>query len=41
MKGSVNDFDWNDDKNEFLKSTRRVSFEDVVFQPGAKDARLR
>lgn len=25
------DFDWNDDKNEFLEQTRGVSFEDVVF----------
>ena len=24
-------FDWNDEKNEFLKNTRGVSFEDVVF----------
>ena len=24
-------FDWNDEKNEFLKSTRGVSFEEVVF----------
>jgi uncharacterized DUF497 family protein len=27
----VSDFDWNDEKNEFLKSTRGVSFEEVVF----------
>jgi uncharacterized DUF497 family protein len=27
----VNDFDWNDEKNEFLKSARGVSFEEVVF----------
>jgi len=27
----VSDFDWNDEKNEFLRSTRGVSFEDVVF----------
>jgi len=27
----VSDFDWNDDKNELLKNTRGVSFEDVVF----------
>ena len=24
-------FDWTDEKNEFLKSTRGVSFEEVVF----------
>lgn len=24
-------FDWNEEKNEFLKSTRGVSFEEVVF----------
>ena len=24
-------FDWNDEKNEFLKSARGVSFEEVVF----------
>jgi uncharacterized DUF497 family protein len=27
----VSDFDWNDEKNEWLKSTRGVSFGDVVF----------
>jgi hypothetical protein len=27
----VSDFDWDDEKNELLKSTRGVSFEDVVF----------
>jgi uncharacterized DUF497 family protein len=27
----VSAFDWNDEKNEFLKSTRGVSFEEVVF----------
>ena len=27
----MSDFDWNDEKNEFLKSTRGVSFEEVVF----------
>jgi uncharacterized DUF497 family protein len=27
----VSDFDWNDEKNEFLQSTRGVSFEEVVF----------
>ena len=27
----MSDFDWNDEKNEFLKSVRGVSFEDVVF----------
>jgi uncharacterized DUF497 family protein len=27
----VSDFDWNDEKNEFLKNTRGVSFEEVVF----------
>jgi uncharacterized DUF497 family protein len=27
----VSDFDWNDEKNELLKSTRGVSFEEVVF----------
>jgi len=27
----VSDFDWNDDKNEFLKNARGVSFEEVVF----------
>jgi uncharacterized DUF497 family protein len=27
----VSDFDWNDEKNEFLKSVRGVSFEEVVF----------
>jgi uncharacterized DUF497 family protein len=27
----VSDFDWNDEKNEFLKSARGVSFEEVVF----------
>jgi uncharacterized DUF497 family protein len=27
----VSDFEWNDEKNEFLKSTRGVSFEEVVF----------
>ena len=37
----MSDFDWNDDKNELLKSTRGVSFKDAVFQPGAEDARLR
>jgi uncharacterized DUF497 family protein len=27
----VSDFDWDDEKNELLKSTRGISFEDVVF----------
>ncbi len=27
----MSDFDWNDEKNEFLKSARDVSFEEVVF----------
>ena len=27
----MSDFDWNDEKNEFLKSVRGVSFEEVVF----------
>ena len=27
----MREFDWNDDKNEFLEQTRGVSFEDVVF----------
>ena len=27
----MSDFDWNDENNELLKSTRGVSFEDVVF----------
>jgi uncharacterized DUF497 family protein len=27
----VSDFDWDDEKNEFLKRTRGISFEDVVF----------
>ena len=27
----MSDFDWNDEKNEFLKKVRGVSFEDVVF----------
>jgi uncharacterized DUF497 family protein len=27
----VSDFDWNDEKNEFLKNARGVSFEEVVF----------
>jgi len=27
----VSDFDWSDEKNEFLKSTRGISFEDVIF----------
>ena len=27
----MSDFDWNDEKNEFLKSARGVSFEVVVF----------
>ena len=27
----MSDFDWNDDKNEFLKNARGVSFEEVVF----------
>jgi uncharacterized DUF497 family protein len=27
----VSDFDWNDEKNEFLKSAHDVSFEEVVF----------
>lgn len=27
----MSDFDWNDEKNEFLQSTRGVSFEEVVF----------
>lgn len=27
----MNDFDWNDEKNEFLQRTRGVSFEEVLF----------
>ena len=27
----MSDFDWNDEKNEFLKSARDVSFEEFVF----------
>lgn len=27
----MSDFDWNDEKNKFLKRVRGVSFEDVVF----------
>lgn len=27
----MRDFDWNDEKNEFLKSSRGMSFEEVVF----------
>jgi uncharacterized DUF497 family protein len=27
----VSDFDWNDEKNGFLKNARGVSFEEVVF----------
>ena len=27
----MREFDWNDDKNEFLEQTQSVSFEDVVF----------
>ena len=27
----MSDFEWNDEKNEFLKSARGVSFEEVVF----------
>ena len=27
----MSDFDWNDEKNAFLKSVRGVSFEEVVF----------
>lgn len=27
----MSDFDWNEEKNEFLKSARGVSFEEVVF----------
>ena len=27
----MSDFDWDDEKNEFLKNARGVSFEDVVF----------
>jgi len=27
----VSDFDWSDEKNEFLKNARGVSFEEVVF----------
>ena len=27
----MSDFDWNDEKNELLKSSRGVSFEEVVF----------
>ena len=27
----MSDFDWDDEKNEFLKRTGGVSFEDVVF----------
>ncbi len=28
---SMQHFDWNDEKNEFLEKTRGISFEDVVF----------
>ena len=28
---SVSDFDWSEEKNEFLKSVRGVSFEDAIF----------
>ncbi len=27
----MSEFDWNEEKNEFLKNTRGVSFEEVVF----------
>jgi uncharacterized DUF497 family protein len=27
----VSDFNWDDEKNELLKQTRGISFEDVVF----------
>ena len=27
----MSDFDWNEEKNEFLKNARGVSFEEVVF----------
>lgn len=27
----MSDFDWSDEKNEFLKNARGVSFEEVVF----------
>ena len=27
----MSDFDWNDEKNEILKLTRGVGFEDVIF----------
>jgi uncharacterized DUF497 family protein len=27
----VSDFDWDDEKNDFLQKTRGVGFEDVVF----------
>jgi len=27
----VSEFDWSDEKNEFLERTRGVSFEDIVF----------
>ena len=27
----MGDFDWNDEKNEFLKRVRGVSFEEIVF----------
>ena len=27
----MSDFDWDDDKNELLKNTRGVSFEEVIF----------
>lgn len=27
----MSDFDWNDEKNDFLQSTRGLSFEEVVF----------
>ena len=33
----MSDFDWNDEKNEFLQSTRGVSFEEVVFHIQNRD----
>jgi len=27
----VSEFDWSDEKNEFLERTRGVSFEDIIF----------
>jgi len=34
----VSDFDWDDEKNEFLKSARGISFEDMVFHIQNGDA---